>query len=159
MEDSGFSKKGIYVNDDNKSIVIGKSCDKGHRWICSKTISDCVEALIGAYYVGGGLSAAIAILQWFGIDCEFEHELIVEATRTASIWGYLPKIDEIEILEAKLGYRFDVKGLLLEAITHASRQELGAWYCYQVVASCFCFILRIFACISLKIHILACIPL
>ncbi|XP_020097206.1 endoribonuclease Dicer homolog 3a-like [Ananas comosus] len=131
VEDSGFSKKGIYVNDDNKSIVIGKSCDKGHRWICSKTISDCVEALIGAYYVGGGLSAAIAILQWFGIDCEFEHELIVEATRTASIWGYLPKIDEIEILEAKLGYRFDVKGLLLEAITHASRQELGAWYCYQ----------------------------
>jgi dsRNA-specific ribonuclease len=34
--------------------------------MCSKTISDCVEALIGAYFVGGGLDAAFAFLKWLG---------------------------------------------------------------------------------------------
>ncbi|XP_072998886.1 endoribonuclease Dicer homolog 3a isoform X1 [Typha latifolia] len=129
VEDSEVPKD-IYVTDDT-SIVIGKACDRGHRWICSKTISDCVEALIGAYYVGGGLNAAVAILKWLGIDVELDEAIIVEAIRSATIWNYLPKIDEIEVLEAKLDYRFSVKGLLLEAITHASQQELGVCYCYQ----------------------------
>ncbi|XP_072964481.1 endoribonuclease Dicer homolog 3a-like [Typha angustifolia] len=129
VEDSEVPKD-IYVTDDT-SIVIGKACDRGHRWICSKTISDCVETLIGAYYVGGGLNAAVAILKWLGIDVELDEAITVEAIRSATIWNYLPKIDEIEVLEAKLDYRFSVKGLLLEAITHASQQELGVCYCYQ----------------------------
>jgi dsRNA-specific ribonuclease len=36
------------------------------------------------------------------------------------------------MLEAKLGYSFSVKGLLVEALTHPSQQELGAKYCYEV---------------------------
>ncbi|XP_064986291.1 endoribonuclease Dicer homolog 3a-like isoform X1 [Musa acuminata AAA Group] len=115
----------------DKSIVIGKACDRGHRWLCSKTISDCVEALIGAYYVGGGLPAALAFIKWLGIDTEFEPDMVEEAIRTASGWTYLPKIHEIETLESKIGYKFTVKGLLLESITHASQQELGVFFCYQ----------------------------
>lgn len=122
--------KCIYESEDN-SIIIGKTCDRGHRWLCSKTISDCVEALIGAYYVGGGLNASLALLKWFGIEAEFDPQMVEEAMRAASIRNYLPKVDQIEILESKLRYEFTVKGLLLEAITHASHQELGACYCYQ----------------------------
>jgi hypothetical protein len=28
---------------------IGLTCDKGHRYLCSKTVADVMEALIGAY--------------------------------------------------------------------------------------------------------------
>lgn len=117
----------ILHTDDDKSIVIGKACDSGHRWICSKSISDCVEALIGAYYVGGGLSAAIAVMKWLGIDVDMGSEL-VEKPMTSLLTS---KAVGMEILEAKLGYEFTNKDLLLEAITHASQQEMGISYCYQ----------------------------
>ncbi|XP_062207830.1 endoribonuclease Dicer homolog 3a isoform X2 [Phragmites australis] len=123
------------VTEDNvingNPIVIGKACDKGHRWICSKTISDCVEAIIGAYYVGGGLRAAVAVLKWLQIEVEIEEDLIMKAMLSASVRTYLPKVDVVELLEAKLGYAFSVKGLLIEALTHPSQQESGATYCYQ----------------------------
>ncbi|KAJ0977945.1 hypothetical protein J5N97_013419 [Dioscorea zingiberensis] len=121
----------VIYEKENKKIVIGKACDEGHRWMCPKTISDCVEALIGAYYTGGGLHAALAVLKWLGIDSEFEPEMFDEAMKAISIRSYLPKVDEIEKLESKLGYNFNTKGLLLEAITHASQQELGVNYSYQ----------------------------
>ncbi|XP_025817136.1 endoribonuclease Dicer homolog 3a-like isoform X3 [Panicum hallii] len=116
---------------DDKSIIIGKACDKGHRWICSKTISDCVEALIGAYYVGGGLRAAFSVLKWLQIEIEIEEDLIAKAMLSASVRNYLPKLDVVEMLEAKLGYLFSVKGLLIEALTHPSQQVSGTTYCYQ----------------------------
>ncbi|KAF8664946.1 hypothetical protein HU200_054266 [Digitaria exilis] len=116
---------------DDKSIIIGKACDKGHRWICSKTISDCVEALIGAYYVGGGLRAAFSVLKWLQIDIKIEEDLIMKAMSSACLRNYLPKVDDLELLETKLGYAFSVKGFLLEALTHPSQQESGATYCYQ----------------------------
>lgn len=117
---------------EETSIVLGKACDRGHRWLCSKTIADCVEALIGAYYVGGGLGAALQVMQWLHVDSELDPQLVEKAIQNASLWCFVPKIYEIEMLEAKLKYKFSVKGLLLEAITHPSQQEFGAGYCYQV---------------------------
>jgi endoribonuclease Dicer len=102
--------------------------------MCSKTVSDCVEALVGAYYVGGGIAAAIWVMRWFGIDVRCDMELVQKAkyNSNASRMCYLSKIKDIEELEAKLKYNFSVKGLLLEAISHPSVQELGVDYCYQV---------------------------
>ncbi|KAK7853798.1 endoribonuclease dicer like protein 3 [Quercus suber] len=88
---------------EDPKVLIGNSCDKGHRWMSSKTIADCVEALIGAYYVGGGIIAALHLMKWLGIDAELDPVLVVEAITTA----------------------------FYEAITHASQQELGVGYCYQ----------------------------
>ncbi|KAK3162796.1 hypothetical protein QOZ80_1BG0093880 [Eleusine coracana subsp. coracana] len=68
------------TEDNDKSIVIGKPCDKGHRWICSKTISDCVEAIIGAYFVAGGLTAAIAVLKWLHIEVKVEDESLIRGS-------------------------------------------------------------------------------
>jgi endoribonuclease Dicer len=56
----------------------------------------------------------------------------MEALSSASVRNYLPKVDVVELLEAKLGYTFQMKGLLIEALTHSSQQESGATYCYQV---------------------------
>ncbi|PNT71104.1 hypothetical protein BRADI_2g23187v3 [Brachypodium distachyon] len=129
--DSEVVTKDIHVIDDKPTIKIGQACDKGHRWMCSKTISDCVEAIIGAYYVGGGLRAAVAFLRWLGVDAEIEEELIMQTILSASMQTYLPKIDLTEALGAKLGYAFSVKGLLLEALTHPSHQESEERYSYQ----------------------------
>ncbi|KAF9615049.1 hypothetical protein IFM89_021620 [Coptis chinensis] len=119
-----------FVTEDPKTVV-GKACDRGHRWMCSKTISDCVEALIGAYYVGGGLAAAIVIMKWLGINAEFDLTLIDKAISNAPLWHHTPESNVLNVLESKLNYCFTTKGLLLEAITHASQQEQGLSYCYQ----------------------------
>ncbi|XP_028790121.1 endoribonuclease Dicer homolog 3a [Neltuma alba] len=119
-----------FQSEDPK-IVVGKFCDRRHRWICSKTIADCVEALIGAYYVGGGLLASLHVMKWLGICAGLEPSLVDEAITVASLHIYSPKENEIASLEAKIGYKFSVKGLLLEAITHASENELGGGYCYE----------------------------
>ncbi|KAL5559568.1 hypothetical protein UlMin_035779 [Ulmus minor] len=122
--------EGNFQTEDPK-IVVGKSCDKGHRWMCSKTIADCVEALVGAYYVGGGLIAAIHMMKWLGFDAELEPALVLEAISIASLRSYVPKDNDIATLESKINYCFSTKGLLQEAITHASEQESGLGYCYQ----------------------------
>ncbi|RDX92252.1 Endoribonuclease Dicer-like 3, partial [Mucuna pruriens] len=118
---------------DNTKVKIGKCCDKGHRWMCSKTIADCVEALIGAYYVGGGLTAALHVMQWLGMNVGLDSPLVHDAITRASLRLYVPKANDIKALELKLGYEFSTKGLLLEAMTHPSQQELepGICYCYQ----------------------------
>ncbi|KAH6774267.1 hypothetical protein C2S51_012671 [Perilla frutescens var. frutescens] len=119
-----------FFSEDTK-IKLGKACDRGHRWIVSKTISDCVEALIGAYYVGGGLVAAISLMKWLGIEADFEHSLVDEAIRIASLYCYAPKAEHIGNLELKLEYNFSTKGLLLEAITHAAGPDDNIGYCYE----------------------------
>uniref|UniRef100_A0ACD5XC55 Uncharacterized protein n=1 Tax=Avena sativa TaxID=4498 RepID=A0ACD5XC55_AVESA len=129
--DSKVVTQDIDADDDKPIVKIGQLCDKGHRWLCSKTISDCVEAIIGAYYVGGGLRAALAVLKWLGVNVEIEEELIIQTILSASMRTHLPKVDEIKMLEAELGYAFSVKGLLLEALTHPSHQESAERYCYQ----------------------------
>ncbi|KAG6500180.1 hypothetical protein ZIOFF_040020 [Zingiber officinale] len=107
------------------SVVVGVPCDRGHRWMRSKTIADCVEALVGAYYAGGGLSAALSLIKWLGIDITIDKVLVKEAKISASHSIHHLKVNKIELLESELNYIFSSKGLLLEAITHPSYQELG----------------------------------
>ncbi|KAK8597626.1 hypothetical protein V6N13_095026 [Hibiscus sabdariffa] len=108
-------------------VKFGKSCDRGHRWMCSKTISDCVEALIGAYYVSGGLIASLHVMKWLGVDVELDPSLVAEVINQASLRTYVPN-NEIPEIESKVGHNFSVKFLLQEALTHESAHE---FYCYQ----------------------------
>ncbi|KAL9272676.1 Endoribonuclease Dicer homolog 3a-like protein [Drosera capensis] len=114
-----------------EKVMVGKHCDKGHRWMGSKTIADCVEALVGAYYVAGGLPAALHVMKWLGIEVDMEHSHVADVIARASLLPYTLKADDIKALEAKIQYEFSTKGLLLEAFTHASEQESGVGYCYQ----------------------------
>ncbi|KAI3811509.1 hypothetical protein L1987_21233 [Smallanthus sonchifolius] len=93
---------------EDPKVVTGKCCDLGHRWLGSKTISDCVTE-----------DPIIDIL----CGCE--------AIKIASLHTYTPKLNALQSLESNLGYKFAVKGLLLEAITHASYQDPGIGCCYQ----------------------------
>ncbi|KAJ8750873.1 hypothetical protein K2173_016054 [Erythroxylum novogranatense] len=119
-----------YLTED-PTVKVAKSCDMGHRWISSKTISDCVEAVIGAYYISGGLVPALHVMKWLGVDAELDPSLVVEAINSRSLWSHVPKEDDTKVLESKLGYTFCVKFLLQEATTHATMREHGVCYCYQ----------------------------
>ncbi|MBA0693973.1 hypothetical protein Goari_004309 [Gossypium aridum] len=113
---------------EDPKVKVGKSCDRGHRWLCSKTISDCVEALIGAYYLSGGLVAALHVMKWLGIDAELDPLVVAEVINQASLRTYVPNY-EIHMIESKVGYNFSVKFFLQEALTHESLHES---YCYQI---------------------------
>lgn len=124
-----------FQSEDPK-VKLGKLCDRGHRWLISKAVADCLEALIGAYYVAGGLVGSIHLMKWFGIDAELEPSSVVEAINSASLHSIVPKVaDEIAALESKIVYEFSVKGLLLEAMTHPSCQEEAPGYCYEASGS------------------------
>ncbi|KAK9740074.1 hypothetical protein RND81_03G009300 [Saponaria officinalis] len=114
----------------DENLVLGKSCDRGHRWSVSKSVADCVEALIGAYYVGGGLVAALHVMTWLGIDVELDLGYVDKVVGIASVWSCSKKLNEIKTLETKLGYEFSTKGLLLEAITHTT-EKVRLKYCYE----------------------------
>lgn len=124
------SVNGISEMED-KIVKIGKTCDKGHRWMCSKTIADSVEALIGAYLVGKGLTAALEFMSWMNIEVACEPELVTSAFERASVHPNVLRSINIHGLESQLGYVFHNKGLLVEAITHASQQDFEGGCCYQ----------------------------
>lgn len=115
----------------DETVILGKSCDRGHRWLVSKSIADCVEAVIGAYYVGGGLMAALHMMRWLGIEAELEPCYVDKAINLASDRFCSQKVNQVTALESKLGYDFSTKGLLLEAITHFTEQVNGLGYCYE----------------------------
>jgi endoribonuclease Dicer len=110
---------------------MGKVCDKGHRWIHSKTISDVVEALIGAHLVGGGTNAALEFMRWMNMEVNVEDESVdIACKRSINYPSVLnTRLDKLELL---LDYRFENRCLLVEALTHASINEQGG-PSYQVI--------------------------
>ncbi|KAJ6406905.1 hypothetical protein OIU84_010423 [Salix udensis] len=59
------SNCGSHMTDQAKGGDV--RCSKGHHWLHKKTVSDVVEALVGAFLVDSGFKAAIAFLRWIGL--------------------------------------------------------------------------------------------
>jgi endoribonuclease Dicer len=98
---------------------MGVLCDNGHRWIHSKTISDVVEALIGAHLVGGGVNAAIEFMQWMNMEVGIEDKSVEIASQRS--FNYPSVLDtNLYELESYLNYHFVNRCLLVEALTHCS---------------------------------------
>lgn len=88
--------------------------------ISTKTLADVVEALIGASYLDGGVSKALVCMSTFLRECEWRD---VECGRDrlfhlARGFDALPPV--LEQLEELIGYSFQKKALLIEAVTHGS---------------------------------------
>ncbi|CAH2039182.1 unnamed protein product [Thlaspi arvense] len=101
-----------------------------YRVLSSKTLADVVEALIGVYYVEGGKIAANHLMKWIGIHVEDEPEEIEGTVKPVNVPESVLKSIDFVGLERALKYEFAEKGLLVEAITHASRPSSGV-SCYQ----------------------------
>ena len=101
----------------------------GRRNVSSKTLADVVEALIGASFVDGGLSAAITCIETFLPDYRVQSP--------DSSFGRHPRsvncMDSSIIAKAELliGHKFLDKGLLLEALTHPSCERDAVTDSYQ----------------------------
>ncbi|KAG0553066.1 hypothetical protein BDA96_01G563200 [Sorghum bicolor] len=100
-----------------------------YRVLSSKTLADVVEALIGVYYVAGGKIAANHLMKWIGINAELDPQEI-PSSKPYNIPESIMKSINFDTLEGALGIKFQNKGLLVEAITHASRPSSGV-SCYQ----------------------------
>ncbi|KAH8932656.1 hypothetical protein BDL97_19G085500 [Sphagnum fallax] len=113
-----------------RPLDLQKTKDAKTRLLAPKRIADVVEALIGAHYIEGGVDAALSFMKWLGLEVGVNLNLREQA-RMCSDWDrtLLENIDVIQ-LEMLLDYRFNNKGLLVQALTHAScERSCGA--CYQ----------------------------
>lgn len=101
-----------------------------YRVLSSKTLADVVEALIGVYYVEGGKHSANHFMKWIGIQIDFNSNDINNKICPSNIPENILRSVDFEALECALNIKFNDKGLLVEAITHASRPSSGV-PCYQ----------------------------
>jgi dsRNA-specific ribonuclease len=83
---------------------------------------DVVESLIGAAYLHGGFDLAIECCQLFGLGLVWDRILC----RVQTILSRVKSTDnfptQTTAVERMLGYNFQRKLLLVEALTHASHQ-------------------------------------
>ncbi|KAK0104085.1 Dicer-like protein 2 [Cadophora gregata f. sp. sojae] len=112
---NGHQWRPLYVDDALKMAT------DGEREMSSKIPADVVESLIGVAMLEGGIPNALACLQTFlpRQDWQWESLEVRRDTlfqRTSDV--QLPPT--LQPLETLLGYSFQNKRLLLEAITHAS---------------------------------------
>jgi endoribonuclease Dicer len=92
----------------------------------SKRIADSVEALIGAYLSASGEQAAFHFINSLGMGVELHSEMQEER----NIITKHEEIIDVRSLETMLGYVFNDRSLLVEALTHSSYSNAGP--CYEV---------------------------
>lgn len=91
----------------------------------AKLLADVVEALVGAFLLGGGNTAGLELLRHLGLaDVPFD---AMPAAVAPPCEAYKPSVD-VAAVEKVLGHRFQRPWLLQEALTHGS--VLGHT-CYQ----------------------------
>lgn len=121
------SQCGSHVTGQAKGSEV--RCSKGHHWLHNKTVSDVVEALIGAFLVDSGFKAAIAFLRWIGIKVDFDDSQVINICQASRTYAMLNPSMDLATLENLLGHQFLYKGLLLQAFVHPSHKNGGG--CYQ----------------------------
>ncbi|KAF4598646.1 Dicer-like protein 2 [Pleurotus pulmonarius] len=112
-----------------------KNKDKGQAdslELSTKVLADVVESLIGAAYIHGGFELALECIRVFGLGLEWEPL----PKCISSLFSRVGKTDEsmttvLSNVEKMLGYTFNRKLLLVEALTHASHQENKCTVSYE----------------------------
>ncbi|XP_020109653.1 endoribonuclease Dicer homolog 4 isoform X1 [Ananas comosus] len=105
-------------------------CTKSHNWLHRKTIADVVEALVGAFLVESGFKAAFAFLRWLGIPVHFDLPDVYRVYKSSNNNLSLCDVISVAKLEELIGYTFKYKGLILQALVHASYSNHPGG-CYQ----------------------------
>lgn len=99
------------------------------RVISSKTLADVVESIIGVSYIDGGLEKARQCISLFLGEGQFQD---LQTTRAVLFGAAEPKNMVLPAiykpLEESIGYFFQEKALLVEAMTHPS--YVSALYTY-----------------------------
>lgn len=133
----GFIHSPSVETEDTKE----KSFGYRTQLMSNKCAADCVEALIGAYLVYGGYSAALHVMKWLGIPvapavvvalCDPSLEHVTSCISQISSVSFYEGRDlrnqrspetlcaKFADLEKSIGYEFKDKRWLLQALTHPS---------------------------------------
>lgn len=108
--------------------------------LVDKCIADAVEALIGCYLTSANETAALRLMQWFGLRVHNEEQQqLAHSVPTSPLLRFVPEFDAqvvlltegLEQLEQRLRYRFRDRGFLLQALSHASFYPNAVTDCYQ----------------------------
>jgi len=121
--------------------------------IRDKSIADCVEALIGAFFEHGGINNALKLMSWFGIDCfsnannnsaklhrgrgkyaDFippQTALFRESDENTKFVREQYEGWRFNSLEQCINYTFMEKSFLIQAFSHMSYYKNRSTDCYQ----------------------------
>ncbi|KAF9609367.1 hypothetical protein IFM89_015622 [Coptis chinensis] len=116
--EKGLRDDGDEYDMEDREVESDLSC---YRVLSSKTLADVVEALISVYYVEGGKNAAHHLMNWIGIQVEFDPKEIEHTNKPCNVPESILRSVNFDALESALNIKFRDRGLLVEAITHASR--------------------------------------
>lgn len=102
----------------------------------SKTLADVVEALIGASYQDGGIPKALKCISVFlAEDADGKINWFDEKEGRAILFNHATSDVELppslEPLEELIGYTFQKKSLLIEAMTHGSYAADAHWRSFE----------------------------
>lgn len=108
--------------------------------VSDKTVADSVEALIGAYFESCGFAGGLKLLEWLNIvpsseniEKLLERELpnpILTNSINIDVDFHIPSWRE---MEKRLGYHFNNRAYLLQALTHSSYTPNRITNCYQTL--------------------------
>lgn len=114
-------------------------CILEQQFIADKTIADSMEALIGVYLHSTGIEKALELLSYFEIlprdqilpnilQLRMQSGLMRSSVSEQHVDEYLLNYRQ---LEKNLGYTFNDRSYLLQALTHASYPTNNVTGCYQ----------------------------
>lgn len=92
----------------------------------AKVLADCAESLIGIHYLHGGIDMAIRFLEQLGVAEDMKSMFEEPFRQPSRIEGRLTTDDprcaspQLSKLEAVIGYTFQRREILVEALTHTS---------------------------------------
>ena len=70
QEDPTGTENGNGTEDVSLNQLTVRNCHYNYHRVSDKGVADCVESLIGAYLVSGGIEAAVRFLKWVGIKLQ-----------------------------------------------------------------------------------------
>ncbi|CAG1975225.1 unnamed protein product [Fusarium graminearum] len=109
-----------------------KPVDGVSRFVGPKTLADVVEALVGASYQDGGISKALECIKVFlGTKCNWHDDKVARDILFRAAISDVPLPPTMEPLEELIGYTFQKKSLLIEAMTHGSYAADGQQRSYE----------------------------
>lgn len=128
IKGSGERWRAPYISD----LLKGPGEREQKRVMSTKTLADVVESVIGISYIDGGLEKALQCISLFLGEGQFQD---FQTTRGVLFGAAQPKnmiLPAIyEPLEECIGYVFQEKALLIEAMTHPSYVSALHTYTYE----------------------------
>ncbi len=131
---------GMNLDNDQSELVKLKNdphTTYTHSRVGDKSVADCVEALIGAYFRNGGLDGAFRIMDYLGMRGPLENGSAEKYSRKTAMPVLQSNLNSnvpisfLEDLEEILQYEFKDKRIVIEALTHPTFMGNKETKCYQ----------------------------